>query len=286
MPSFDGLWDSVPHAVDSSQALAQRLPFAARVFLAVLLVLLLAAVGITLFAPDLARALGLGWSGPVVPRATLWPGPTEAGSLVTSSNDLPGDSVEGRRGFGAKGAYSLCVDLLLEDPRKAMTVDKAGQRPFRHVLHRGSGEELALFTAGQPPLANPAVLLDPVRPDLLVRVDSVALPHAVPNSVRVEDVPVGRPFRLGLVVAGRRLDVYLDGRLRSTTLLQGLPIPLKGADDEKSMWHGLVRGIEASMRVQNLVLWDGAVGPAEMAAAARKPPDFGGVGGGGGTCRA
>lgn len=295
MPAFDALSDTVLNYLPGGGGSGSggsgggawgplgALSPLARALLLALLALLAAAVGLTLVAPDVARSLGLAYGGPVLARTTLWTPPVGGGSLLVTPRDLPGDSEAARRAFAAKGAYSMLVEVQLGDPRR--DIRKQGkQLLFRHLLHRGSAADstaVAAYVAGQPPRANPAILLDPVRPDLILRVDTQGVPLPAPHAVRIEDVPVGRPFRVGLVVSGRRMDVYLDGKLHSTTLLRAPPVDLRGTD-AGGTWYGLVSGIAAPASLQNLVLWDGAVGPAEMAAASKRPPAAFGAGSCGG----
>jgi hypothetical protein len=168
--------------------------------------------------------------------------------------------------FGAiqDTAYSFNMDLILKETR---TNDTAGLH--RHIFHRGSDD----YDATPPPAAlpkrmNPGVFLDPLTNDLLIFVDTLGGTTGYRESLRIPDLPLGTPFRLGLVLNNRTLDVYLNCGLEETRLLQGTPRTVE------NRLFGLAGPSPAPAQLQNVYCWESSLSATEMRAICGGAPSF------------
>jgi len=151
-------------------------------------------------------------------------------------------------------AYSFNMDLVLKETR---TNDTAGLH--RHIFHRGS-EEYASATppAALPRRMNPGVFLDPLTNDLLLFVDTLGGTTGYRESLRIADLPLGTPFRLGIVMNHRTLDIYINCMLEETKLLQGTPRTVE------NRLYGVAGPSPAPAQVQNVYCWDYALSANEI----------------------
>jgi hypothetical protein len=115
---------------------------------------------------------------------------------------------------------------------------------------------------------NPGVFLDPLTNDLLVFVDTVNGSQSFRESLRVPDLPLKTPFRLGIVVSNRTLDVYINCRLEDTKLLQGTPKPVE------MTVYGEAGSNPAPLQLQNVYLWSNAITTADMTSLCGSAPSF------------
>jgi len=156
--------------------------------------------------------------------------------------------------------YSLLFDCVLYNSRDYRHKENG---PYRQILHRGSNElasKGALIVSGcsssgelppygLPKRMNPGVFLDPNVNDILVFVDVDAGVDTYRESVRLTDIPLDIPFRIGIVVNNRVLEIYINCRLETTKLLSNEP---KHVENE---WYGLAGPASAQAQIQNLYVW-------------------------------
>ena len=161
-------------------------------------------------------------------------------------------------------AYSFNMELVLKETR---TNDNSGLH--RHIFHRGS-EEYASSTppAALPKRMNPGVFLDPLTNDLLLFVDTLGGTAGYRESLRIPDLPLGTPFRLGIVLSNRTLDVYIDCRLEETKLLQGTPRTVE------NRLYGVAGPSPAPVQLQNVYCWDTALASNDVTALCGSEPSF------------
>lgn len=170
--------------------------------------------------------------------------------------------------------YSLNVEIILDNTRNYWNADG----PYRHIAHRGSHDliskdgdndnntiTMCTMTAnsklppyGLPKRMNPGILLDPNVNDILVFVDTSNGAETFRESVRIRDIPLNIPFRLGVVVNERVLEVYMNCKLEVTKLLTHKP---KKVEKE---WFGLAGSAAANAQIQNLYLWKRALVSSDM----------------------
>lgn len=159
-------------------------------------------------------------------------------------------------------SFTMLIDVVLLDSRNYKTTEG----PYRQIIHRGSADlakaddAIAGFLAnvinqplppfGLPKRMNPGVFLDPNTNDLLVFVDSALGSQTFRESVRIADMPLDTPFRIGIVLSNRVLEVYINCRLEVTKVLSGIP---KRVEHE---WYGLAGSAAAQAQVQNLYIWN------------------------------
>lgn len=78
------------------------------------------------------------------------------------------------------------------------------------------------------------------------------------EGVLLYNVPLRNPFRIGVIVSDKRLEVYTNGLLARTRSLSGPPKPVVGY-----FWPSPTPGIQ----LRNLHIWPQAITPGEMRAA-------------------
>jgi hypothetical protein len=164
------------------------------------------------------------------------------------------DTVLGEADTGTVN-YSMAVDILLQDP----SVQSVAERP---IFWRSSREVPDTPSNSNGPAItqmigkfNFAVYLANSTNDLVV---SVLTTGGQIESVPVANIPVGKPFRLGIILSERFLEVYLNGRLYKTRNLASAPLAVAGSFMPAS---GPYKDMAV---VRNLRLWKGTISPAEM----------------------
>ena len=194
---------------------------------------------------------------PLPTGALFWkpatmPNPQDPINLQLVSDDFPMTTAE---------RYSISVEMNVADSRSS---DKQG--PYRHILHRGTGELFDFkvnspgsvpkgrgdLNDGLPTQMNPGVFLDPYTNDLLVYVDTDPIEggQAYRESVRIPDIPLKRPFHLHITVHDQILEVYINCRLAATKFLNGLPRAVPND------WYGRIGFARAAAVIQNMKLYD------------------------------
>ncbi len=182
--------------------------------------------------------------------------------------------------------YTMSIQLIIGDSR---TPDIG---MYRHLVHRGANPcGLTVPTAGPsghagitvadiptssgdpnyaatglPSIMNPGVFLDKYKNDIHIFVHTKGQQEMWLESVTIPDVPLNTPMTLGISCSGQQLDVYLNCRLFSSTLLRGVPYMPSSANQ----WFGRYCAYPASGLVKNLQLWPVALGSTDYAAMCRK----------------
>ena len=160
--------------------------------------------------------------------------------------------------------YSLTLEVLLNNSRNYWNEDG----PYRHIAHRGSNELVkktvdgivvsgcsassngTLPPFGLPKRMNPGIFLDPNVNDILVFVDTSNGTETFRESVRIQDVPLDIPVRLGIVLNQRVLEVYINCGLEVTKLLSQKPKLVE------NNWYGIAGPAAAQAQIQNFYLWN------------------------------
>ena len=174
--------------------------------------------------------------------------------------------------------YTVSVQILLQDSRTPLN----GR--YRHILHRGTNPcnlsvtnpgptghnniqpsdipdaDPGYLQTGLPPFMNPGFFLDPMTNDLHVFVHTKGQEAGGQvlwlESATVEDLPLNTPTTIGVALSGQTLEVYVNCRLYSTTLLRGKPfLPSK----DMAAWFGRACAFPFTGVVQNLTLWPTAL---------------------------
>lgn len=171
-----------------------------------------------------------GINRPLPPFQTFWdpaktPNPQDPINLQLVSDDFPMTRAD---------VFTMGVQLFVGDSR---STDKMG--PYRHILHRGTGELMSFLpnspgsipkgradlNDGLPLQMNPGLFLDQYTNDLLVYVDTdpASGGQAYRESVRINDIPLKKPFYVYVVVHDQILEVYINCRLAVSKFLNGIP---------------------------------------------------------------
>jgi hypothetical protein len=115
---------------------------------------------------------------------------------------------------------------------------------------------------------NPGVFLDPNVNDIVIFLDTAKWGNVHRESVRIKDIPMDKPFRIGLVVKGHVLEVYLNCRLEVSKVMTGLPMPVE------NNWYGLSGAAAAQAQIQNLYIWKRALPADQMTTLCSSPVKF------------
>jgi hypothetical protein len=188
----------------------------------------------------------------------------------------------GPAGFDSR-SYSVQFDCVMYNTRNYMT----REGPYRQILHRGS-KELATISDGSvalsgcapagvgelPPFGlpsrmNPGVFVDPNLNDILIFVDTMNGATPYRESVRIVDIPLDIPFRLGIVVNGQVLEVYLNCKLEVTKVLSGVPREIE------NVWYGISGRANAQAQIQHMMLWTFPLAAEDIRSLCTGIPKFG-----------
>ena len=155
--------------------------------------------------------------------------------------------------------YSMILDVFIENPLRFSS-------NFRLLFRRSDVEVPTTSISGGTLEAylnnyNVAAALHPSTNDLQV---SVLCTDGHPYNVNIENVPVQEPFRLGIIVMEKALEVYINGKLMKTQMYSSPPKDVKGNIYPKI-------GSDSSVaKIQNLKIWNRILTTSEMRYA--KPP--------------
>ena len=189
--------------------------------------------------------------------------------------------------------YSMNFQLMLGDSR---TPDLGR---FRHIVHRGSNPcaipipttpgssghadirmsdlppstEPTYRDLGLPALMNPGVFLDKYKNDIHIFVHTQGVEDGTEvlwlESQTIEDLPLNTPLSIGIICNGRQLEIYVNCRLYSTTLLRGRPyLPDRSTNNT---WFGRYCASPVSGIIQNLTLWSTAITSTDFIQLCRSP---------------
>ena len=212
--------------------------------------------------------------------------PADAENLIVSGDASPTKQPD---------VWAVSFQMIIADSR----TPAIGR--FRHVLHRGANPcDLAAaqsqsgstghagiqpgdlppntdpgyVTDGLPAIMNPGFMLDRYKNDLHVFVHTRGRESGNQvlwlESATIEDLPINQPLTVGAVCNGSTLEIYLNCRLYSTTLLRGRPY-LPPAENQ---WFGRYCAFPFAGLVQNLQLWGDALNSSDMIAVCGGTPSF------------
>lgn len=84
-------------------------------------------------------------------------------------------------------------------------------RGYKHIFHKGN-------SSGNP-LQCPGVFLDPTDNIMNINFNTF---HSVRETCNVGNLPINKWFHVGIVVMGRNVDVYINGKLKKRCELKGI----------------------------------------------------------------
>jgi len=158
--------------------------------------------------------------------------------------------------------YSITLDVFMNNPTH---FEK--NKGFRPIFVRSSKTEYV--GPGEPEVNNPqtffqqfgreynlAIYFDKDTNDLIVSTTTVQRDQV---SVRVENIPVRQPFRIGVVLGNTVMDVYMNGRLYRSVVYNALPVfisspTIMGPDPR----------LGSMVQVRLLQLWSRPLEPGEL----------------------
>ena len=179
--------------------------------------------------------------------------------------------------------YTVMVDMIWGNTRVSYTTSDA--MPYRHIVHRGTDDTVKALEAaslddatsdsiidklpnGLPEAMNPGIMVDPVKNDMIIFIDTEKNNDVYRESVRIPDIPLGESLSLTVVVSDRMMEVYVNCRLEVSKILEGLPRTIP------RMWYGLSGPYRLPGAVQNLRIWNTPLTANEIRGMCKKKPVF------------
>jgi hypothetical protein len=164
-------------------------------------------------------------------------------------------------GAGASFNYAFTIDIGINP----MSNIQFNGLPI--IMYHGPQQTLGTGTTVAGTLSNNyniAIALESaITNDIIISVLNV---DNEMENVLLQNVPVGKGFRLGVVLTDRVLEVYINGRLAKTRALLKTPKPVSGyfiPPNESTI---------SIVQVRNLHLFSGPIGAYKMKQIANNPP--------------
>ena len=158
--------------------------------------------------------------------------------------------------------YSMTLDIFMNNPTQFER-----NKGFRPVFVRSAKTDY--IQPSEPTVNNPqtflqqfgteynlAIYFDKDTNDLIVSTMTVNRDQV---SVRVENVPIRQPFRIGVVLGNTVMDVYINGRLYRSVIYNAMPVYLA-----KPIILGPDPRLGSMVQVRLLQLWFRPVTPGEL----------------------
>lgn len=167
---------------------------------------------------------------------------TNDGTVYWSS--FPMDTIIQKTVLGSISSnWSMSTDIFIEEP----FIPPSRTGSTRVIIERSSG-----LLGGS---YNLRVALLPNTTDL-----RVSLLNSVNNEefIDITNIPVQTPFRLGVVILDRVMEVYINGRLYKTLALMAPP------KTEAGGFTGPQGDMASMAKVKNLILWKRPITASEM----------------------
>jgi hypothetical protein len=202
---------------------------------------------------------------------TFWKNPGDVENLIVPANQSPTSQPE---------VYSMTVQIAVSDSRAPSLGN------YRHILHRGAnpcglnwtpsgssgtsgihigslqqtGDVIAYGSNGLPAVMNPGIFLDPYKNDIQIFVHTTKGTTILTESTTIADIPLGQTINLGLICNRKTLEVYVNCRLYTTHLFEGIPyLPVSN-----NVWYGRYCAFPFLGALQNLTLWNAAIPSADV----------------------
>jgi hypothetical protein len=160
--------------------------------------------------------------------------------------------------------YTISCDVFVPGEYKPLTAPR--------VLFYRSDAEVILLGSATPkdllstfPTTNILAYLDSSKNDLNLYVLTDKGKESLPP---ITNVPLGTPFRLSIAFMPSYLEVYLEGKLVATTVLQGVPVK------STSQFWGPPTSISSTVKIGNFYYWPRALRAAELQALISQSADF------------
>jgi hypothetical protein len=177
----------------------------------------------------------------------FWKNKSDVSALDVAKTPL-GSSTSGNN-------YSLCVDIEIADGYKYTGLP-------RIIFYKGT--DLATIPNEQRERASVASMIRGGSLVFALTRDTNDLQVGIITAnnnlegVLLYNVPIRKPFRVGVIVTDTRLEVYTNGRLSRTRKLSATPAAISG-----KFWPSSLGGIE----LRNLHIWPHVITSQEMRAA-------------------
>lgn len=139
--------------------------------------------------------------------------------------------------------YSLFVDVFIQDPNTF-------SRNIRMILARGAD-----YKPTPPSSTIPTELLTNynfmvgLMPDTNDLIVSVLNKDSNSENILIHNIPIQEPFRLGIVIMEKTLEVYINGKLMKTRTFVSPPKDIKG-----NMMGGMGKDVMVA-KLRNLKIW-------------------------------
>jgi hypothetical protein len=202
---------------------------------------------------------------------TFWKNLGDVENMIVPANQSP---------TAQPDVYSMTVQIAVSDSRTPALGN------YRHIVHRGANpcslnwtpsgssgtsgirinslpqtsDVTAYGANGLPAIMNPGVFLDPYKNDIHIFVHTAQGTTIMLETATVADIPLGQTINLGLVCNRKTLEVYVNCRLYTTLLFNGIPyLPATN-----NVWYGRYCAFPFLGALQNLTLWNSAIPSADI----------------------
>ncbi len=112
---------------------------------------------------------------------------------------------------------------------------------YKHIMHKGNSHAI--------PLQAPGIWLYPKENKLAINMNTY---YSVKESCDIGNIPIGKWFHLSVVLIGKNMDVYINGRLKKRCQFKGVP-KINYGDLYINQWSGF-DGFLSKMRYFNYAL--------------------------------
>ena len=121
--------------------------------------------------------------------------------------------------------YTIVMDINVIDPNIRVLAaggDLSGND--RLIFCRTNTAQISRFDKSSTTAYNLAIYMESFTNDIIVSTTTSSGSSSYINNVVIPNVPYGKPFRLGVVLAEYYMEVYINNKLFKTKTLQGQPI--------------------------------------------------------------
>ena len=195
---------------------------------------------------------------PGAPGLITLPGTDNGVIFWNGSEPYPGVSLINDNDLPISNAYfnySFIVDIFIQDPmqfslKPRVILSRAPENQAKPTTTDGITSVITTY--------NFAIALKPNVTDLIISTVNV---NGQPEDIDIKNVPVQIPFRLGVVIMQKVMEIYINGRLMKTKKFEADLADIKGDIRPAS-------GNELNIaKLQNLKIWNSILSTNEIAQA-------------------
>jgi hypothetical protein len=261
---------TAPFSTELIKPILKKVGIVAGIALALIIVLLVVhywVKPIFNFHPDSGGIIPVPFTGDAG-ATTVWNDKNDRADIVLSDKAIP------LRGIAYDYAFTL--DMLIVDPMVAndmyrpilLRSSAADAMPEPTRVDENSGKTLSQVLGNH----NIGITMDTGKNNLIISTTTVRGTATAMDSITVQNVPIRKPFTLGVVVGSKYMEVYMNGKL----------IRSKTFNAVVGNYIGTVKcfkpALASFVKIRNFRIWGNAVSPAVMRSVAVPTlTDFGNI---------